>query len=171
MLLRSDGSAPEQLLSPLVITTSPVHAELIALAPDCLTRHHADHYRGFAGSQWRLFERTGQLKPLLYTLRVLLTGIHLMRTGDVEADLGVLWAQREADSVAGLSYVPELIAAKCSGEHAKLDGIVDVATAGLDVVRLHARLDEAAAASHLPERANAEAALHDLVVRVRLGRL
>jgi predicted nucleotidyltransferase len=52
---------------------SPEHEELVALTPDCLTRWHSHHYRGFAKNQWDLFGKTGELKPLLYTLRVLLT--------------------------------------------------------------------------------------------------
>ncbi len=61
--------------------TTDAHAELSALAPGVLTSHHAHHYRGFAATQWRLFEKNGELKPLLYTFRVLLTGIRLMRGG------------------------------------------------------------------------------------------
>ena len=38
-----------------------------------------------------------------------------------------------------------------------------------DVSRLQAALDEAEAASFLPDRATAEPALHDLLVRARLG--
>ena len=43
---------------------------------------------GFARTQWELFdkERLRRVKPLLYVYRVLLTGIHLMRTGAVEGD-------------------------------------------------------------------------------------
>lgn len=67
LLLRRNGYVLEQLTSPLVVHTGPVHAELTALAPGVLTRHHAHHYRGFARTQWRLYERTGELKPLLYT--------------------------------------------------------------------------------------------------------
>ncbi|MER6945084.1 nucleotidyltransferase domain-containing protein [Nonomuraea sp. NPDC000554] len=66
LLLNRNGYVLEQLLSPLVVSSSPVHEELVALAPGCLTRHHAHHYLGFARTQWRLFERTGELKPLLF---------------------------------------------------------------------------------------------------------
>ena len=82
-MLRRNGYVLEQLLSPLVVHTTDAHAELAALAPAVLTSHHAHHYRGFASTQWRLFEKTGELKPLLYTFRVLLTGIHLMRSGQL----------------------------------------------------------------------------------------
>ena len=48
LLLRPNGYVLEQLLSPLVVHTTPEHAELTALAPACLTRRHARHYLGFA---------------------------------------------------------------------------------------------------------------------------
>src|SRR5256885_9162670 len=92
LLVRPNGYVLEQLLSPLVVRTSPAHAALVALAPGLVTRHHAHHYLGFAAGQWRLFESSGELKPALYTLRVLLTGLHLMRTGEVRADLRRLCA-------------------------------------------------------------------------------
>jgi predicted nucleotidyltransferase len=163
LLLRNNGYVAEQLLSPLVIATSETHRELMSLAPGFLTRHHAHHYLGFAATQWKLFERTGELKPALYTLRVLLTGIHLMRTGEIVADLGRLWPEGH------LAYVPELIAAKREGEHAQLGGLVDAQVLAADQARLRAALEEAAQCSHLPERATAFDAIHDLVVRARLG--
>ena len=81
-------------------TRSDAHAELVALAPGVLTRHHAHHYRGFADTQWRLFEKTGELKPLLYTFRALLTGIHLMRSGEVQAHLPTLLGEVERPGVS-----------------------------------------------------------------------
>src|SRR5262245_17393713 len=79
LLLKRNGYVLEQLTSPLVVATSPAHAELLSLVPQLLTRHHSHHYLGFAESQWRLFEkeRPQRVKPLLYAYRVLLTGIHL----------------------------------------------------------------------------------------------
>lgn len=116
LLLRRNGYVLEQLTSPLVVHTGPVHAELTALAPGVLTRHHAHHYRGFARTQWRLYERTGELKPLLYTCRALLTGIHLMRTGEIQAHLPTLCALPEAPA-----RLPDLIAAKAAAEHGAAD--------------------------------------------------
>jgi len=171
LLLSRNGYVLEQLLSPLVVTSSPLHEQLVAAAPGCLTRHHAHHYLGFARTQWALFEKVGELKPALYTLRVLLTGRHLMRTGEVVCDLGRL---AHAESVAAdgvdLAYVPELIAAKSAGEHWPMPS-----STGLrsrlhgDVARLTALLEQARDESVLPERPTAEAQLHDLVVRARLG--
>ena len=165
LLLRRNGYVLEQLLSPLVVQTSVVHDELVALTPACLTRHHSHHYLGFADTQWRLFGTARELKPALYTLRVLLTGIHLMRTGEVVADL------RSLHSGADLPYVPDLIEAKARGEHGGWDdGLVSTDRLAQDVARLRASLTEAAASSTLPEASSAGPALHDLLVRVRLRR-
>jgi hypothetical protein len=161
LLTGRNGYVLEQLLSPLVVVTTGVHAELKTLAGGLVTRHHAHHYLGFAAGQEKLYATTGQLKPALYTLRVLLTGIHLMRTGQVETDLGVLGA--------GLAYVPDLIVAKREAEHWPLpDGAArHLAT---DIPRLPADLEAARDASPLPEHPDPAAidALHDLVVRTRL---
>ncbi|MDN3355070.1 nucleotidyltransferase domain-containing protein [Actinomadura sp. DC4] len=161
LLLRRNGYVLEQLLSPLVVASSPLHEELAALAPACLTRHHAHHYLGFARTQWGLFERTGELKPLLYTFRVLSTGVHLMRTGEVVADL-----TRLGD---GPAYLPELVEAKRAAEHGALpSGAPERARLAADVAAMTALLERERDRSPLPERPSAEPALHDLVVRARL---
>src|ERR1044071_3967874 len=51
LMLRKNGYVMEQLLSPLVVHTTPEHEELKRIAGDCLTRHHAHHYLGFAATQ------------------------------------------------------------------------------------------------------------------------
>ncbi|MBO3750566.1 nucleotidyltransferase domain-containing protein [Streptosporangiaceae bacterium NEAU-GS5] len=164
LLLNRNGYVLEQLLSPLVVATSGVHEELVAAAERCLTRHHAHHYSGFARTQWRLFEKTGELKPLLYTFRVLLTGINLMRTGVVEADLTRLYAD-------GPSYLPDLVSAKRTAEHGRLpDGAPALEQLSGDVVSLSVALEQAREASALPEVASAHDVLNDLVVRTRLQR-
>ncbi|MGW3288913.1 nucleotidyltransferase domain-containing protein [Streptomyces sp. NPDC001002] len=162
LMLRRNGYVLEQLLSPLVVHTTDAHRELVALAPDVLTGHHAHHYRGFAVTQWRLFEKTGELKPLLYTFRALLTGVHLMRSGEVQAHLPTLLGEVDAPA-----YLPELIAAKAEREHGDAD--VDHARVRADVERLHGVLDAAQEASALPDAPVAHDVLHDFVVRVRLA--
>src|SRR6266511_881062 len=118
LLLKKNGYVLEQLYSPLVVHTMPEHAELEMIAKGCITRHHSHHYFGFAETQWKLFdkERPRRVKPLLYVYRVLLTGIHLMRTGEVEANLPRL------NEAFRLPQVPDLIARKRAGpEKSKLD--------------------------------------------------
>jgi hypothetical protein len=89
LLLKKNGYVLEQLYSPLIVHTTPEHEELKHLAQGCITRFHSHHYLGFAQTQWRLFakEEPHRVKPLLYVYRVLLTGIHLMQTGAIEANL------------------------------------------------------------------------------------
>ena len=76
-----------------------------------ITRHHSHHYFGFAETQWKLFdrERPRRVKPLLYVYRVLLTGLHLMRTGVLNANLVELNAE------ACLPYIADLITRKQPG--------------------------------------------------------
>jgi hypothetical protein len=77
LLLKKNGYVLEQLYSPLIVHTTPEHAELKSIAHGCITRHHSHHYFGFAETQWKLLlkESPRRVKPLLYVYRVLLTGI------------------------------------------------------------------------------------------------
>lgn len=166
MLLKKNGYVLEQLFSPLVVHTTPEHEELKALARECITRHHSHHYLGFAENQWRLFakETPPRVKPLLYVYRVLLTGIHLMRTGEIEANLLTL------NDDFRLPYLSDLVERKLSGpEKSKLDD-ADLAFHEAEIQRLRVLLEEAHTASTLPEARSEEthSALSDLLVRVRL---
>jgi uncharacterized protein len=165
LMLRRNGYVLEQLFSPLVVVTTREHEELKAIARGCVTRHHNHHYLGFAETQWNLFakESPRRVKPLLYVYRVLLTGIHLMRTGQIEANLVRL------NEDARLPQIPELVARKLAGlEKATLEE-ADVAFHEAEVGRLRRALEEAGAASALAKEPTARGALHDLLVRVRLG--
>ena len=166
LMLKKNGYVLEQLLSPLVVHTTPEHEELKAIAAACVTRHHAHHYLGFAETQWKLFQKDDppRVKPLLYVYRVLLTGLHLMRTGEVEANLVRL------NDAAKLPYLPDLIARKTAGpEKGHLEpGDVDLHRREYE--RLRAELEHARDASRLPEAPRAAARLNDLLVRIRLQR-
>lgn len=164
LMLKRNGYVLEQLFSPLVVHTTPEHQELKEIARGCITRHHANHYLGFAATQWRLFQKDTppRVKPLLYTFRVLLTGIHLMRTGRIEANLGVL------NDSSALTYVDELIERKrCGAEKGVLDS-ADVGFYQREYERLTQQLERSYAESQLPEVPTSRAALNDLLVRLRL---
>jgi uncharacterized protein len=166
LMLKKNGYVLEQLLSPLVVHTTPEHKELLALASDCITRHHAHHYLGFANTQWKLFqkEEPPHVKPLLYVFRVLLTGIHLMRSGKVEANLVNL------NATAKLPYIPELIARKVGGpEKGKLEQ-GDLKFYEREFERLRSELEQAYQESSLPEGARSQKTLHELLVKLRLGK-
>lgn len=165
LLLRRNGYVLEQLLSPLVVTSSPAHEQMTALAPACITRHHAHHYLGFARTQYELFRRTDELKPLLYTVRVLLTGIHLMRTGQLQAHLPSL-----TDAVPEAPrWVRDAMQHKANAEHTGNGGLVPTVQVEADYARLVSLLEAERDRSTLPEAPTAEPALHDLVVQQRLG--
>jgi predicted nucleotidyltransferase len=167
LMLKKNGYVLEQLLSPLVVQTTPEHEELKALAASCITKNHAHHYLGFAETQWGLFtkEEPARVKPLLYVYRVLLTGIHLMRTGRVEANLVRL------NEESGLPHVTELIARKLSGaENQSVDG-ADREFHEKEYARLRDVLWQEQVASELPlvSPPTVQLALNELLVRVRLG--
>jgi predicted nucleotidyltransferase len=152
LLLRDNGYVLEQLYSPLVVHTTPEHEELREIARGCVTRRCARHYLGFAHNQWRLWEKEEprRVKPLLYVYRVLLTGIRMMRSGEVIASLPA------CNEEVGLPYIGELIDRKTEGAE---QGVMSEADA------------DAAERSRLPETASpaTRAALHDLLLRVRLA--
>jgi uncharacterized protein len=164
LLLGKNGYVLEQLTSPLVVQTTPEHAELLALVPRIITRHHSHHYLGFAATQWRLFEREQprRVKPLLYVYRVLLTGIHLMETGEVEANLLALNARFQ------LPQLPELIAQKLAGPERGALPDDEFAFHMQEYARLRGALEAAQHASRLPEAPTARPALQDLLLRLRL---
>jgi uncharacterized protein len=154
----------EHVYSPLVVHTAPEHEELKVITRGCVTRHHSHHYFGFAETQWRLFEKEvpRRVKPLLYVYRVLLTGIQLMRTGEVEANLVRL------NESARLPHIADLIARKLAGpEQSALDE-ADLAFHRREYERLRADLEAAHQASTLPEGPTARPALNDLLVRIRM---
>jgi uncharacterized protein len=163
LLLKRNGYVLEQLYSPLVVHTSPEHQELKEIAKGCITRYHSHHYLGFAATQWELFEKEQprRIKPLLYTYRVLLTGIHLMGTGEVEANLLRL------NDEFRLSGMSELIARKSSGTEQSTISDADVDAHRREYERLRTALEVASERSHLPEAPSARAALSDLLVRLR----
>jgi predicted nucleotidyltransferase len=165
LLLKKNGYVLEQLYSPLIVHTTPEHAELKAIAHSCITRHHSHHYFGFAETQWKLFlkESPRRVKPLLYVFRVLLTGIHLMRSGVIEANLVTL------NKSFQLPYIPDLVTRKLSGPEKSTLADADVALYETEYERLRGELQTAHESSQLPESPSEEtrAALNELLIRIR----
>jgi uncharacterized protein len=166
LLLRKNGYVLEQVLSPFIVQSSPAHEELKEIAGLCITRFHVHHYFGFAATQWKLFEKENppRVKPLLYLYRVLLTGIHLMRTGQIEANLVIL------NQTAKLPYLDELIQRKLAGVEKERLTEADLDFHRAEYERLRGKLQEAHEASQLPDAPAGKAALHDLLMRLRLGK-
>jgi len=166
LLLKKNGYVLEQVLSPLIVHATPEHAELKEIAAQCITRYHAHHYLGFAETQWKLFEKENppRVKPLLYVYRVLLTGIHLMQTGVVEANLVRL------NESAKLPHLNDLIQRKVAGAEKERLTEADLSFHWSEYERLRGKLQQQHEESKLPESPRGNAALHDLLVRLRLAK-
>lgn len=163
LLLRRNGAVLDQIFSPLVVVTSPEHEELKETARASLSRAHARYYSGLAQSQWKLFNRTcpRRVKPLLNVYRVLLTGIYLMQSGQVESNLRVL------NTYLRLPYLPDLMEMHRSGQRGGLleEERFDFYQSEYD--RLLSKLETAALASRLPASADVMPQVNDLLIRIR----
>jgi predicted nucleotidyltransferase len=95
---------------------------------------------------------------------LMLTGIHLMRSGEVEANLVRL------NETADLPYIPDLIARKVGGAEQSCLEQADLEFHEREYQRLTTVLKQAFEASHLPETARGAAAMNDLLVRIRLNK-
>lgn len=166
LLLKKNGYVLEQLHSPLVVVETPEFRELREIARGCVTRYHFHHYLGFFNTQWHLFEKENppRAKPLLYVYRVLLTGIHLMRTGVVEANL------RTLNEEFALPWIDDLIVRKTTGTEKIQLSAPDVDFHRAECAKLVELLKAEGERSSLPEHPTARPQLHDLLVRIRLRR-
>ncbi len=163
MMINHNGYALEQLYSPLRVVTSPVHDELMDLGRGCVTRPTVRHYLGFArGRRQRLLEPSPTVKHLLYAYRVLLSGIHLMRTGEVNSNLPSLNLEFR------LPEIDELVERKRLGAEKMALDANDLAINGRLLDELEGQLHEAHATSSLPDEPQSVAALDDFVFRTRL---
>ena len=165
LMLKKNGYVLEQIFSPLVVHAMPGRFDTLReLAGRCVTRHHAHHYKGFAHNQWSLFEKEQprRVKPLLYVYRVLFTGIHLMNTGQVEANLVTL-----NDGEFRLRHVEDLVARKRAGAEQGTLADHDVAFHEGEFHRLLAELEAAEARSALPELPTARPDLDALLLSLR----
>jgi len=96
---------------------------------------------------------------VLYAYRVLMTGIHLMQTGEVEANL------RRLNEHFGFGFLNDLVAQK-TAEQAPAD--LDWEFHAGWLAELEGQLDRAYEESELPEDRDREA-VNELLVRLRLG--
>lgn len=163
MMVNHNGYVLEQLFSPLVVLSTPAHEELMELGRGCVTRPTVRHYQGFAlGRRKRLLEPAPTVKHLLYAYRVLLAGIHLMRTGEIVANVVAL------NDRSCIAEIDELVARKRGGAEKMLLDEHDLAVHGPLLDRLDSTLNEAYEKSTLPDEPTTTAALDDFVVRLRL---
>jgi uncharacterized protein len=116
-VLGGNGNYIERFLGDLVLHATPELDQLRPLVQRALSRRVHRHYRGFAAQQRIAFQSADvpTAKKLLYVLRTALTGVHLLRTGEMVTDLTRLIEPY------GLEPAHELIAIKRAGERVGLD--------------------------------------------------
>jgi len=167
LLLRGNGNMLERILSPLQIIDTDETRELRELARGTICKRYFRHYQGFFRGKCRDHERSEepQAKSQLYIYRVALTGIHLLHTGELEADLQV------TAPIYGYEDALDLIALKQQGtEHGSVPPQIDAHHRGI-WARLASDLEEAHAISELPENATNGDAISAWLVARRLREL
>lgn len=162
LISKRHGHLLEQLYSPLVVSGGPFFEELRELGRGCIIRPLYYHYSGFYQNQRKLL--TGgrvSAKVVLGAYRVLLTGIHLLRSAEILSHLPTLL------EAYPLPKVNELITLKA--DNAENSGLNEalVSDHHLALEKLEERLNSAFESSRLPEKIEHHHSLSDYVVRVR----
>jgi predicted nucleotidyltransferase len=94
LALQANPNLLETLWSPLVLFMDETGEQLRAMRQAFLSRHLYKTYSGYVLSQFRLLERhyrnKGQYraKHAMHLLRLLYSGIHALKTGDILVDVG-----------------------------------------------------------------------------------
>ncbi len=162
LMTKRNGHVLEQLYSPLVVSGGPFLEELRDLGHGCIIRPIFYHYRGAFHNQCKLL--TGgrvSAKAVLYAYRVLLTGIHVLKTGEIQSHLPTLLQNYQ------LPKVNELIALKVeNAENSDLNEAL-VAEHHLTLETLEGDLNSAFESSELPEKVEHYDTLSEFIVRVR----
>ena len=166
LLLSGNGNLVERFLGPLPVLTTPAGYRMAELARGSLSRRVARHYQGFFRGMRRESEAEAAAggrtaKRLLYAYRVPLTGIHLLRTGEV-----IMNVRRLADTY-GFSRVTTLIKFKEQSEKQRVSES-DAMPSLADFDRLHTMLETALQNSVLPSEPQNADALNAFVVNHRL---
>lgn len=94
LALQANPNILETLWSPRVLHITPLGEELRGLRGAFLSRHVYKTYSGYVLSQFQLmrrgYERTGayKAKHAMHLVRLLYSGIHALRTGEILVDVG-----------------------------------------------------------------------------------
>lgn len=153
LALKGNPNILECLYTPLVERATPLALELLAMRDAFLSRLVYQTYNGYVMSQFKRMQsdlrNQGQVKPkhVMHLIRLLLSGIHVLREGFVRVEVGEFRAQ--------------LLAIK-NGDM-PLDAVESWRR------ELHKEFDSALEETHLPERPDYERANEFLVKARRLA--
>lgn len=163
LVLQGNGNMLERIFSPLQLIDSAEAGALKRLAQGALSKRFVRHYGGFFKGCCRDHERAAEpyAKSMLYTYRVALTGVHLLKAGEVECDLERL------TELYGFPEARDLMALKMEREEkAVIDGDLD-ARHRKNWPALVTLLNEAHASSALPEAPENQAECAAWLISIR----
>jgi predicted nucleotidyltransferase len=166
LLLRGNGNMFERFLGPFPVVTTPAGHRLRELARGALSRKVYLHYGGFLRGMLREYRTESaagvrMAKRLLYAYRAALTGIHLLRKGELVTDASELHEEY------GCPAVSDLVRVKRSRETGNIEE-ADESRYLEDLLRLERDLEEARIGSVLPEEPRNREELETLVIGLRL---
>ncbi len=145
LLVRGNGNILERILTPIQVSENDDLVRLRALAQGALSKRFASHYRGYLAGMRREHEQRPRIKSLLYAYRVALTGVHLLRTGELVGDVS------QNAATYGITDVGELIVQKREhGEKSAIERSLDDKHRAR-WPKLEAMLSDALRESTLPE--------------------
>lgn len=153
-ILGGNGNFLERVLGRAFVRKTPLFDELVPRIQRVVSKRLSRHYRGFATGQIGELEKERTVKKLLYVLRTLLAGTHLLRTGLLEPDLPTLLIEHN------LREAEPLVAAKIAGDRTARDPALLEEWRPRIASLLEAH-DDALLSSHLPD-APPPAAVADL---------
>lgn len=163
LLMKNGGYILEQVLSPLVVEAGPEFLELRELARGAMTRQVLYHYGGFYNRQRKMVEGEEPLlaKSVLYMFRVVMSGTHLLETGELETDIQVL------NELLPVPYLPDLWTLKAESKEKATLPEAERARCLEDAAALEARMSAALETSPLPAELQNHDALNDFLLRMR----
>lgn len=147
LLLAGNGNMLERIMSPFQLYETGELDELRQLAMNSLSKRFFNHYRGYFKGMCteHLRNENPRAKTLLYSYRVALTGVHLLTTGKLEADINITAVEY------GFGDIVDLVAFKREqGEKSALPSEKDEAFKSR-WPELENLLDRACDESHLPD--------------------
>ena len=164
LLLNHNAQILEEIFSPITVRTTEAHKELRQIAQTHLTRRHSAHHLATARKlMLDRIERTDapDIKFALHMYRCLLSGLHLMKTGEMEAHLPTLNTQ------AKLAHAQELLARRQGDPGDRYLSRQEVELCWKEHNRLVGEIQHTLKHSPLPEQQPGPERLNDLLVRIR----
>jgi predicted nucleotidyltransferase len=167
LLLRGNGNMLERILCPYQLVQTPEVEALQALARGAISKRFYGHYAGFFRAMCKDFENAERptAKQVLYAYRVAATGIHLLTSGNLEADLSVL-----AEECGIPEALPLIEVKRQTAEQVALDPS-DARGHRTSLERLGNALEGALEASELPEEPPNRDACDNWLVEARKAEL